>query len=182
MAPNRLLFSMPRRWFALSAGHRWKVQRVSARCTDSSSFLDVGRKALAHSGPASRILLSGFRQLCSSSPSDDAHSYDSHADETLLDLQDKLEDLVEHETSDIASESDVTYSNGVLTVNLGAVGTYVINKQSPNRQIWLSSPVSGPKRYDLVDGSWIYLHDGVKLYDLLESELGRIFGRKVTLK
>ena len=24
----------------------------------------------------------------------------------------------------------------------------MINKQTPNRQIWLSSPVSGPKRYD----------------------------------
>ncbi|KAK2547811.1 Frataxin-like protein [Acropora cervicornis] len=31
--------------------------------------------------------------------------------------------------------------SGVLTVNLGAGrGTYVINKQSPNKQIWLSSP------------------------------------------
>ena len=29
------------------------------------------------------------------------------------------------------------------------VGTYVINKQTPNKQIWLSSPISGPKRYDL---------------------------------
>ncbi|EGT54939.1 hypothetical protein CAEBREN_28735, partial [Caenorhabditis brenneri] len=39
---------------------------------------------------------------------------------------------------------------GVLTVNVSkTVGTYVINKQSPNKQIWLSSPMSGPKRYDL---------------------------------
>ena len=30
-------------------------------------------------------------------------------------------------------------------------GTYVLNKQPPNKQIWLSSPVSGPKRYDWVD-------------------------------
>lgn len=31
--------------------------------------------------------------------------------------------------------------SGVLTVRLGRHGTYVINKQTPNRQIWLSSPV-----------------------------------------
>jgi len=31
--------------------------------------------------------------------------------------------------------------SGVLTVKLGRRGTYVINKQTPNRQIWLSSPV-----------------------------------------
>ena len=30
---------------------------------------------------------------------------------------------------------------GVLTVKLGQRGTYVINKQVPNRQIWMSSPV-----------------------------------------
>ena len=30
---------------------------------------------------------------------------------------------------------------GVLTVKLGQKGTYVINKQTPNRQIWMSSPV-----------------------------------------
>ena len=30
---------------------------------------------------------------------------------------------------------------GVLTVALGTHGTYVINKQSPNRQLWWSSPL-----------------------------------------
>ena len=30
---------------------------------------------------------------------------------------------------------------GVLTVKMGSdLGTYVINKQTPNKQIWLSSP------------------------------------------
>ena len=41
---------------------------------------------------------------------------------------------------------------GVLTVRLGELGTYVINKQTPNRQIWMSSPVSGPMRYDWAPG------------------------------
>ena len=31
--------------------------------------------------------------------------------------------------------------SGVLTLKLGDKGTYVINKQPPNKQIWLSSPV-----------------------------------------
>ena len=30
--------------------------------------------------------------------------------------------------------------SGVLTLKLGNKGTYVINKQPPNKQIWLSSP------------------------------------------
>lgn len=31
--------------------------------------------------------------------------------------------------------------SGVLTVKLGDKGTYVVNKQPPNKQIWLSSPI-----------------------------------------
>lgn len=31
--------------------------------------------------------------------------------------------------------------SGVLTLNVGEHGTYVINKQPPNKQIWLSSPI-----------------------------------------
>ena len=45
------------------------------------------------------------------------------------------------------SEADVTLASGVLTLALpDPFGTYVINKQSPNKQIWLSSPKSGPIR------------------------------------
>lgn len=60
----------------------------------------------------------------------------------------------------------------------------MINKQPPNKQIWLSSPVSGPKRYDYVIigdgqnqkegtglGDWVYLRDGSTLSGLLMEEL-----------
>ena len=33
------------------------------------------------------------------------------------------------------------FQSGVLTLKLGSKGTYVINKQTPNRQMWLSSPL-----------------------------------------
>lgn len=66
--------------------------------------------------------------------------------------------------------------SGVLTIKLGKHGTYVINKQTPNRQIWLSSPTSGPKRYDYINKTWIYRHDGVSLYKLLDAEIPKIVG------
>jgi frataxin len=63
----------------------------------------------------------------------------------------------------------------------------VLNKQPPNKQIWLSSPISGPKRYDWIvegdhmyekqdsrpfaSGQWIYLRDGSNLTELLNAEL-----------
>lgn len=73
-----------------------------------------------------------------------------------------------------------------MTVTEPKTGTYVINKQPPNKQIWLSSPLSGPKRYDWlvaghtmhqkedggVAGEWVYLRDGTTMSGLLKRELG----------
>jgi frataxin len=65
----------------------------------------------------------------------------------------------------------------VLTVKLGVHGTYVINKQTPNRQIWLSSPLSGPFRYDWHEGRWVYRRDGRELLSQLQQELAQLLGR-----
>uniref|UniRef100_A0A3B5LCF8 Frataxin n=1 Tax=Xiphophorus couchianus TaxID=32473 RepID=A0A3B5LCF8_9TELE len=66
-------------------------------------------------------------------------AYEKLADETLDALSDYFEDLADEAFT--GTEYDVVFSSGVLTVKLGGGhGTYVINKQTPNRQIWLSSP------------------------------------------
>lgn len=31
----------------------------------------------------------------------------------------------------------------------------MINTQTPNRQLWYSSPVSGPQRFDYKEGRWL---------------------------
>lgn len=76
---------------------------------------------------------------------------------------------------------EVEYHSGVLTLQLGDKGTYVINKQPPNKQIWLSSPFSGPKRYDYNEqnNTWVYSRDGQTLSDLLNRELGDVLQRSV---
>ncbi|CAL4068467.1 unnamed protein product [Meganyctiphanes norvegica] len=104
-------------------------------------------------------------------------AYEDISNETLESLTEYLEDLIEKVNAPV--DSDVTYASGVLTVQLGSAGTYVINKQSPNKQIWLSSPASGPKRYDFVDQVWIYKHDGVTLHKLLSTELSKIFKENI---
>jgi frataxin len=63
-------------------------------------------------------------------------------------LCDRLEELFEGDER--MAGADISLANGVLTVAVPDHGTFVVNKQSPNRQIWLSSPVSGPARFDLV--------------------------------
>ncbi|KAL9105372.1 MAG: hypothetical protein Q9187_008722 [Circinaria calcarea] len=114
-------------------------------------------------------------------------TYHTRADAYIDALVLELEELQE-EREDV----DCEYSAGVLTLTFPPHGTYVLNKQPPNRQIWLSSPLSGPKRYDYVadegsggeeadddgkaegheGGRWVYLRDGSTLTGLLREELG----------
>ena len=70
---------------------------------------------------------------------------------------------------------------GVLTVALGSRGTYVLNKQAPNKQIWSSSPVSGPARYDWQGRQWVYNRDGHELFHRLSQEMTELLGTTVTL-
>ncbi|KAF9651389.1 Frataxin [Thelephora ganbajun] len=106
--------------------------------------------------------------------------YHALSNATMDTLWESLEALLDVEGN---PNYEVEYSSGVLTLKLGEYGTYVINKQPPNKQIWLSSPMSGPKRYDYSEENddWFYSRDGVALSDLLNSEVSQIVGRQVEL-
>ena len=83
-----------------------------------------------------------IRLYCTKSPP----NFESTSDETLEALCEHFEALIDDNPKLL--EADVTLASGVLTLLLPhPFGTYVINKQSPNQQIWLSSPQSGPIRY-----------------------------------
>ncbi|RZC38736.1 frataxin -like, mitochondrial, partial [Asbolus verrucosus] len=110
----------------------------------------------------------------------DHATFEKVCEETLESLTEYFEQIVEE--ADNLKSGDVSYSSGVLTVNLGPqFGTYVINRQSPNRQIWLSSPFSGPKRYDFIteENCWVYKHDGKSLHGLLQNEMSKIVSLEV---
>ncbi|ETW87490.1 hypothetical protein HETIRDRAFT_457050 [Heterobasidion irregulare TC 32-1] len=106
--------------------------------------------------------------------------YHALSDATMDTMLDSLESLLD----DFADpEYEVEYHSGVLTLKLGPHGTYVVNKQPPNKQIWLSSPLTGPKRYDYspAEDDWFYSRDGQSLGSLLNNELSKIIGQNVDL-
>ncbi|ORZ34736.1 hypothetical protein BCR44DRAFT_102512, partial [Catenaria anguillulae PL171] len=92
--------------------------------------------------------------------------YHRHADATLERLLEALETLGDE--IELAGY-DVTYTSGVLNVKLGVHGTYVLNKQPPNKQVWMSSPVSGPRRFDWceVRKVWVDSRQDAKVADEL---------------
>ena len=95
--------------------------------------------------------------------------YDIKAEHFLEDLSSTLDEL-----DDYFEDLDIDYAQGVLTIHLGDEhGTYVLNKQRPNQQIWFSSPTSGPKRFEFnFDSSrWVSTRNGEDLLELLNTEI-----------
>mmetsp|Transcript_19917 Transcript_19917/g.23922 ORF Transcript_19917/g.23922 Transcript_19917/m.23922 type:complete len:184 (-) Transcript_19917:35-586(-) len=100
------------------------------------------------------------------------------ADETLEMIQDAVEDLFDETEVDV----EVSLAAGVLTLSFPPHGTWVINKQTPNQQIWWSSPVSGPRRYEYEEGLWVHtrsIEDGgehITLTNTLAEEVKQLYG------
>eukprot|EP00250_Pteridium_aquilinum_P007512 c17210_g1_i1 orf=110-484(-) len=122
--------------------------------------------------------MTALKVLCP--PTADEREFHKLADKLLDHLQEKLEEVGEE--CDIDG-FDIDHAEGVLTIKLGASGTYVINKQTPNRQIWLSSPVSGPARFDwdVKDHCWVYRRTKSEIFELLEKEMHQLVGASITL-
>jgi len=77
---------------------------------------------------------------------------------------------------------DLDLSNGILRIDLKNNKTYIINIQKNNKQIWLSSPFSGPKRFEYINNEWVDIHNNkIKLYELINTEFNnnyKLIGNK----
>ncbi len=107
----------------------------------------------------------------------DEPAFESLADEALARLMERIEDQ-------LGDSLDVDLQDGILTIELESGDQYVINKHRPNRQIWVSSPVSGAAHFDhdAGTGQWVPTRGGAKtLPALLSEELSAQAGRPVTL-
>ena len=92
-------------------------------------------------------------------------------------------DAMEHPLID-----DCEVSDGVLDIETPQ-GKFVVNKQAPRMQLWLSSPITGPHHYDMTDkkdgeaedasARWESDRDQHDLQAKLEKELAGIHGTDV---
>lgn len=76
----------------------------------------------------------------------------------------------------------------VLTIKIKNKGTWVINKHNVTKQLWFSSPVSGPSRFAYqppegyqtpsdAGGVWVdEKNESRRLSDVLSGEMSQIFG------
>eukprot|EP00468_Gymnochlora_sp_CCMP2014_P000373 CAMPEP_0167744644 /NCGR_PEP_ID=MMETSP0110_2-20121227/2706_1 /TAXON_ID=629695 /ORGANISM="Gymnochlora sp., Strain CCMP2014" /LENGTH=131 /DNA_ID=CAMNT_0007629189 /DNA_START=90 /DNA_END=485 /DNA_ORIENTATION=+ len=101
--------------------------------------------------------------------------FDKRVDALMDILEDTLDD-------DSLPTDDLEYSSGVMSLVLKDKGVWIINKHSASGQVWLSSPVSGPSKFDYVPEKekWISeREDKRELYELLDTELSEAIGRPI---
>lgn len=105
----------------------------------------------------------------------DERAFDTLADRTLQHLFAQIDAELE--------DADVDLRGGILTIALEDGRQYVINKHAPNRQIWMSSPVSGASHYehDAATGEWRSTRGGDPLMPRLARELAELTGTAIAL-
>jgi frataxin len=113
--------------------------------------------------------------------------YHQVADETLDAIQDALDGFFEGLPQQSGQpDPEVSLSSGVLTIVMPPHGTWVLNKQTPNQQIWWSSPISGPRRYEYENEHWVFtrVSDGGSetLGQALRDEIQQIYHTELILE
>jgi frataxin len=103
------------------------------------------------------------------------------AADTLLEQIETAVEACDH--SDVVD--DINYSDGVLNIDT-IKGSFVLNKQAPNVQLWLSSPISGPHHYNMVPGeggavAWLSDKDQHDLVEKMQRELSEVLSQRVTI-
>ncbi len=128
----------------------------------------------------------GSRRLTSSgeyaTPDWAEHEYLTAANTTLEAIYEGALDAGSQDA--FGDDWDVESAGGIVKVDLGERGQFVANTQTPNRQIWLSSPVSGPWRFDwdIRKKGWYAKRDGSKLVDMLEDELSDLAEKGIRVR
>eukprot|EP01083_Nonionella_stella_P173629 599505_1 len=107
--------------------------------------------------------------------------YHTEADKVMDIVTELCDDLFEFTNDDF----DYKTASGVLNIDFGRdVGTWVLNKQAPNQQLWLSSPISGPNHYDWDKDNqqWVSSRDGHSLCCLLQNEFTQTVKSDITFE
>lgn len=103
----------------------------------------------------------------------DENRFSTLADKRLETIADAIDDA-------LGDKIDADFLAGILTLTLKGGGQYVINKHAPNREIWLSSPISGAAHFTFEDGAWVSTRQPrVVLEQVLAAELKGKYGVEV---
>jgi frataxin len=86
----------------------------------------------------------------------------------------RLLDAVEASGADVDAERQ----GGVVTIEAADGRLLLVNKHGPNRQIWLSSPLSGARHFalDPATGAWRDTRDGRSFTSVVAADVAALTG------
>lgn len=107
---------------------------------------------------------------------DNRDTFETEAKATIEGLFDAIDETL----GDVV---EVDLLEGILTLELENGGQYVINSHAPNRQIWVSSPISGAAHFNqgAAPGQWVGTRGEGHLSDILAGELSAATGTPIKL-
>jgi frataxin len=111
----------------------WKSPQTKTSLTSTRSITALVRRPSSINVSSSVNVPSSSRITIRSFESES--EYHPIADSTLDTIQDTIDDIFDP----LPIEYEVTVASGVLTLSMPPHGTWVLNKQTPNRQIWVSA-------------------------------------------
>ncbi len=95
-------------------------------------------------------------------------AFEAEADRTIADIAERVETALD--------DADVEIQGGILTIALADGRQFLLNKHGPNRQLWLSSPISGGWHFERTDQGWTATRGGRSLAAILGEELSVVIG------
>lgn len=85
-----------------------------------------------------------------------------------------LDYLLEKIETDYWSVVECEFSEGVLKIQTETVGIFIINRNIPRKELWLSSPFSGGAHFSYSEGEWLNTRTQESFEPLLFKELDQL--------
>lgn len=110
------------------------------------------------------------KNFCKTQPQFTLEQFVKEVNKILNEISDQLEDY------DLNITENNSLTDGVLKLTFSGNKNYVLNIQRPNMQLWLSSPVSGPQRFefDTQTNNWENIRNGKELLSILNEEINQM--------
>jgi frataxin len=89
-------------------------------------------------------------------------------------VTDYLDQLLETIEASYWQVVDCELSAGVLNIYTNNRGTFIINRNIPRQELWLSSPLSGGAHFTYADKKWLNTRTNESFEALLFSELDQL--------
>lgn len=85
-----------------------------------------------------------------------------------------LDQLLEKIESSYWQVLDCELNEGVLYIRTEKLGNFIINRNIPRQELWLSSPFSGGSHFKYVAGEWVNTRTQESFEPLLFKELDQL--------